>query len=220
MRMVILVLLLASGLPVKAAPPALLVLGDSLSAAYGISADVGWVAQLAERLAREGYPHRVVNASASGETTRGALARLPALLERHDPQIVVLALGGNDGLRGLAVDVIRENLERMVRSAQAHGARVVIVPVRLPPNYGRAYLEGFAAAYREVAMRTGATLARTLLAGVAEVPELMQADGIHPRAAAQARMLDNVWPALESVLAALAPRADGRAARLWHNPRR
>lgn len=218
MHMVTLVLLLAIGFPVHAAPPAVLVLGDSLSAAYGISADAGWVAQLAARLDREGYPHRVVNASASGETTRGALARLPALLERHDPQIVVLALGGNDGLRGIAIDVMRENLERLVRGAQARGARVVIVPVRLPPNYGRAYIERFAAAYRDVAARTGATLAKTLLAGVAEVPQLMQADGLHPRAEAQARMLDNVWPALESVLAAPAPRAAGRASGLWHNP--
>lgn len=194
-----LVVLFASGVA-SGEPPTILVLGDSLSAGYGIQVEEGWVQLLRERLALEGSPHRVVNASISGDTTRGGRSRLPAALEAHDPQIVVIELGGNDGLRGLPLEETRSNLVAMVDEARAHGAEVLLVGIRLPPNYGSRYTEQFYANYVDVAEESGVALVPFLLEGVALEPELMQADGIHPRAKAQPLILDVVWPHLEPLL--------------------
>jgi len=176
------------------------VVGDSLSAAYGIREDVGWVALLQERLRDTGHPHRVVNASVTGDTTAGARARLPAALDEHRPALVVLELGGNDGLRGLSLRAMRENLIEMVRLSRQAGARVLLLGMRLPPNYGLAYTAAFERVYRRVAESEELALVPFFLAGVAETLELMQADGIHPGAAAQPLMLAQVWPELEALL--------------------
>ena len=181
-------------------PPALLVLGDSLSAAYGIAREAGWVSLLQRRVEERGLEFQVVNASTSGETTAGGLSRLPGLLETHRPQVLVIALGANDGLRGFAFETVRTNLSRMIQLATEAGSRVLLAGIRLPPNYGVAYTEGFQAVFREVAAAEQVPLVPLLLAGV-EGFEMMQADGIHPSAAAQPRILDNVWPRLEPLLA-------------------
>jgi acyl-CoA thioesterase-1 len=180
----------------------LLVVGDSLGAAYGIDPAEGWVELLARRLATAGHGVEVVNASISGDTTAGGLRRLPDLLEAHRPAIVLIELGGNDGLRGLPLETFRANLERMVALAGATARTVVLVGVRMPPNYGPRYAEGFAAVYREVAAASGAALVPALLDGVGENLELMQDDGIHPRTAAQPLIVDNVWPVLVPLLEA------------------
>lgn len=182
--------------------PRILVLGDSLSAAYGIRIDEGWVALLERKLRARGLPHRVVNASISGETSAGGRARLPGLLARTDDAVVIVELGGNDGLRGLSVAQTRDNLRAVIRTAHGAGARVLLVGMRLPPNYGRTYTEAFAAIFPELAEQEGVALVPFLLDGIATRPGLMQADRIHPRAEAQGRMLDAVWPALEPLLGA------------------
>jgi acyl-CoA thioesterase I len=184
---------------VAAQPPVLLVLGDSLSAAYGMATEAGWVSLLQRRLGERDLSYQVVNASISGETTAGGLSRLPALLEAHRPAIVVIALGANDGLRGFAFETLRTNLGQMIRLSQAAGSRVLMAGIRLPPNYGAAYTEGFQAVFQEVAAAEQVALVPLLLSGV-EGFELMQADGIHPSAAAQPRILDNVWAELEPLL--------------------
>ncbi|MBP7711589.1 MAG: arylesterase [Gammaproteobacteria bacterium] len=200
-RWLLLTLLLGLAQPGSAGPaPVVLVLGDSLSAAYGMDTRQGWVALLQARLAREGWPHRVVNASISGDTTRGGRARLGAALERHRPALVLIELGGNDGLRGIAVEETGRNLESMVREARAAGARVLLVGIRLPPNYGPVYGERFRRVFEELAEREGVPLVPFLLEGVGGDPELMLEDGIHPRAEAQPRLLENVWPRLVPVL--------------------
>jgi acyl-CoA thioesterase-1 len=181
--------------------PRLLVLGDSLSAAHGIPRQQGWVTLLQQRLDEDGYPYRVINASISGDTTNGGLARLPAALARFRPVVVVIELGGNDGLRGFSLTRTRDNLVRMVDVAHDAGANVLLLGVRLPANYGRAYGERFQQVYAEVSQLTGAPLVPFFLAGVAEYRETMQPDGIHPNAAGQPLMLDNVWPALRPLLA-------------------
>lgn len=185
-----------------AQPPVLLVLGDSLSAGYGISTEQGWVALLERRIAQQGLPHRVVNASISGDTTAGGLARLPALLKQHRPAVLVLELGANDGLRGLPLRVIRANLNKLIRLGRDSGSQVLLVGVRLPPNYGVAYTRGFQAAFQEAGADADVPLVPALLKDVGENLELMQSDGLHPTAAAQERMLDTVWPTLEPLLAA------------------
>jgi len=187
----------------------LLVVGDSLSAGFGLEPGQGWVALLQDRLEAQGYGYRVVNASISGDTTTGGLARLPRALQLHRPSIVLIELGGNDGLRATPVAVIRRNLAGMIRLARAAGARVVLAGLQMPPNYGPRYTAEFAALYPQLAESEQATLVEFILDGVALDPALMQPDGIHPNAAAQARILDNVWPAIESEVRALAA---GRAA--------
>ena len=179
----------------------LLVLGDSLSAGYGFPLERGWVNLLRQRLQAE-HPgaYRVVNASASGDTTAGGLARLALLLAEHRPHIVCIELGGNDGMRGLPVDTIRANLLTMTEAAQAAGATPVLLGMRIHPNYGPRYTEAFHAAYAEVAEATGATLVPFLLEGVATNPKLMQRDGIHPNAEAQETLLENVWETLAPLL--------------------
>jgi acyl-CoA thioesterase-1 len=180
--------------------PTLLVLGDSLSAAYGLPLDRGWVSLLQARLATRGFPYRVVNAAISGDTVAGGLSRLPPLLHEHQPEIVVIELGANDGLRGFGPQTIRTGLVRLVDLAQSAGAEVLVAGVRLPPNYGPAYNGRFQRMYAEVAEETGAALVPRLLADVAEVPELMQSDGLHPTEDAQPLILDNLWPVLEPLL--------------------
>lgn len=180
---------------------AILVLGDSLSAGYGIDTKQGWVTLLQERLRHTGYSYQVVNASVSGDTTRGGLSRLPAALARHRPAIVVIELGGNDGLRGLSLADMRQNLSAIITQSQASGARVLLAGVRLPPNYGEAYVRKFHEVYRDLARTHGVALVPFLLDGVGGRQELMQSDGVHPRVEAQARMLDNIWPHLQALLA-------------------
>lgn len=180
--------------------PVILVVGDSLSAGYGVSVDSTWVALLQRRLAEQGYGHRVVNASVSGETTGGARARFPRALEMHQPAIVVIELGGNDALRGLPLKQIRSNLEFLIERSQAAGAKVVLVGMRIPPNYGAAYANGFHALYAELAKQYDVAHVDFFLEGVALDDTLMQEDGIHPSAAAQGKLLENLWPALRTTL--------------------
>ena len=178
-----------------------LVLGDSLSAAHNIPAGTGWVDLLGKRLsAGSGTRARVVNASMSGETTAGATTRLPGLLSREKPSVVVIALGGNDALRGLTPPQIRANLQKMVQASKASGAKVLLLGIDVPPNYGAAYRQRLATVYREVAAENGAPLLPFLLEGVALAPGMMQSDGLHPTAAAQPRVLANVWPLLQPLL--------------------
>jgi len=194
-------LVLVLGPPVaRADPPVILVVGDSLSAAYGIRLEQGWVSLLQRRLEAEGYGYRVVNASTSGETTGGALARLPRALERHRPAIVVLELGANDGLRGLPISQVRANFDAMLQLSRAAGARILLIGMHIPPNYGPAYTSAFDSMYRELAPADDPPLVPFLLDGVALDDSLMQADGLHPNAAAQPRLLDTVWPKLKPLL--------------------
>lgn len=186
-----------------ASRPTVLVVGDSLSAEYGLPRGSGWVALLQARLARERIAAEVVNASISGDTTSGGRARLPALLARHKPQVVVIELGGNDALRGLPLASTEANLREMTRAAKAAGARVLITGMAVPPNYGRRYGEDFVRLFGTVARAEGAALVPFLLAGVADVPDAddwFQPDRIHPKAEAHPRMLDNVWPVLRPLL--------------------
>ena len=183
--------------------PKLLVVGDSLSAEYGLPRGSGWVALLEKRLASKQLNWQVVNASISGDTTSGGRSRLPALLAQHQPRVVVLELGANDALRGLPLKMTEDNLAAMTRAAKAAGARVLIAGIAVPPNYGRAYNENLMALFGTVAKAEGAALVPFLLAGVADVPnadDLFQADRIHPKAEAQPRMLDNVWAGLKPLL--------------------
>jgi acyl-CoA thioesterase-1 len=199
----------STGAQRAAEAPLVLVVGDSLSAEYGIARGAGWVALLEQRVQRERIPARVVNASVSGDTTSGGRARLPALLQRHRPAVVVLELGGNDALRGLPLSATRANLLEMTRASKAAGARVLIAGMQLPPNYGRAYSEEFAALFAEVARAEATALVPFLLAGVADGPDpyaMFQPDRIHPTAEAHARILDNVWPRLKPLLVAAARR--------------
>jgi acyl-CoA thioesterase-1 len=194
-----------SGSPVHAqgARRTLLVVGDSLSAEYGIARGSGWVALLDKRIAAQKLPVKVVNASVSGDTTSGGRSRLPALLALHKPQVVVIALGGNDALRGLPLDMTQANLTEMARAAKAAGARVLIAGIAVPPNYGRKYGEDFFRLFGTVARAEGTALVPFLLAGVADAPnadELFQPDRIHPTAQAHPKMLDNVWPVLRPLL--------------------
>ena len=193
-------LVLAASAAVPAGAPVLLVLGDSLSTGYGFDVERGWVRLLERRLAERGHEHRVVNASISGETTRGALGRLPELLRAHRPSIVIVELGGNDGLRGISLEVTREQLRAIATKSLGSGARVLLLGMRLPPNYGPVYTQRFHAIYHDVARELGVALVPFFLEGVGDRPELMQADGIHPRARAQPALLDTVWPQLEPLL--------------------
>lgn len=175
-------------------------LGDSLSAAYGMRVEQGWVALLQGRLKAQGYGHRVINASSSGETTGGALARLPRALERHRPDVLIIELGGNDGLRGLPLAEVRGNFEELIRLSREAGARVLLVGMRIPPNYGPSYADGFHALYGELARRHQLPLVPFFLDGIALDDGLMLDDGLHPNAAAQPKLLDLVWPQLKPLL--------------------
>lgn len=186
-----------------AAPRKVLVLGDSLSAEYGLARGTGWVALLEQRLAQQKKAVQIINASVSGETTSGGRSRLPALLKQHQPQIVVIELGGNDALRGLPLKNTEDNLRLMLQVAQESGAKGLLLGMQMPPNYGASYARDFAQLYTRVAQDTHTPLVPFLLKGVADAPNaaaLFQADRIHPRAEAQPTMLGNVWPALKPLL--------------------
>jgi len=193
----------AAGAARAARTQKILVVGDSLSAEYGLQRGSGWVALLTTRLAKEHPEASVVNASISGDTTSGGLARLPALLRQHQPTLVVIELGGNDALRGLPLDTSRANLTEMAKLAKAANARVLILGMQIPPNYGRSYGERFATMFDEVARSQGAALVPFMLKGVADGPQaeqMFQADRIHPVASAHPIILGNVWPVLEPLL--------------------
>jgi acyl-CoA thioesterase-1 len=180
--------------------PVLLVYGDSVSAGLGISVESGWVSLLAKRLRMEGYGFRVVNASVSGETTAGGLARLPRALATHKPKIVLLELGANDGLRALPLTAMRDNLDRMIQLAGQSGRKVLLIGMRMPPNYGPRYTTGFEQIYRELARKHGVALVPFLMDKVADQEALMQADGLHPNVQGQPQMLSNVWSSLVKLL--------------------
>jgi len=197
------------GLIAPTLAPTVMVLGDSISAAYGIKRDSGWVSLLQQHLLQPGNavsgqrPVAIVNASISGETTGGALARLPKLLLQHRPSIVIIELGGNDALRGYPIQTLRHNLQQLVQLSQQAEAKIVIAGMRIPPNYGKHYTQMFHHSFVDVASRNQTALVPFLLAEIAIYPKLMQGDGIHPTAAAQQQILNNVLPHLRPLLAAL-----------------
>ncbi|MEZ5573359.1 MAG: arylesterase [Halioglobus sp.] len=193
-------LLLALSGQARANEQKILVLGDSISAAYGMSLEQGWVAQLANVLREQDPRYTVVNASISGETTGGGLRRLPALLQEHNPVLVIIELGANDGLRGFPLRTVEGNLNQLVTLSQDHGAKVILLPMEIPPNYGPRYTKGFRETFRKVAVSTDSTLAPFLLDNIATDAQLMQADGLHPNVAAQSLILENVLPTLTDVL--------------------
>lgn len=190
----------AASSPVLATERTVLVVGDSISAAYRMPLSQGWVALLQQRLQAQDAGVTVVNASISGETTGGALQRLPSLLAEHQPHVVVIELGGNDGLRGYPIARLRENLLQLVQLTEATGAQAILARMEIPPNYGSRYTRAFRDSFDRVAAETGAILAPFLLEGVATNAALMLDDGIHPTAAAQSRLVDNFYPTLQSVL--------------------
>jgi len=202
LRLVVLVLVFAAAaLPARAAePPVILVLGDSLSAGFGLAPGQGWVSLLQQRLKKEGYGHRVVNASVSGETTDGGLARLDRALVTHEPAIVIVELGGNDGLRGLPVSRVEANLGQIVTKSLAAGADVLLLSVSMPTNYGPQYTSAFRQAFENLGRRHDIAVGALMSAGFARDLSLFQPDGIHPNARAQPLLLDSVWPQLTPLL--------------------
>jgi acyl-CoA thioesterase-1 len=180
--------------------PVVLVLGDSLSAAYGLRVDRGWVSLFEQRLREQGYPHAVRNASISGDTTRGALDRLESALDKHKPSIVIIELGANDGLRGQPLEEMAANLGEIVDLSRRHGASPLLLRMRLPPNYGPAYVEKFVAVYESVGRERNVPLSDFMLEGVSGNPQFIQDDGLHPNEVAQPLILENLWPAIEPLL--------------------
>lgn len=178
----------------------ILVWGDSLSAGYGLRQGEAWPTLLQTRLTREGFRHTVINESVSGETSSGGRSRLPSALARHKPDIVILELGANDGLRGLKPALLADNLAAMIATAQEAGARVLLLGMQMPPNYGPAYTRQFAATFHEVASRHKVRFVPFLMEGFADRPELFQTDGIHPAAEAQPLIVDTVWKGLQALL--------------------
>ena len=193
-------LTLAASASAYSAPKTVLVVGDSLSAEYGIARGAGWVALLERKLKAEKIPATIVNASISGETTIGGRTRMPALLDRHKPDIVVIELGANDGLRGLPVASAEGNLRAMVDMAQKKKAKVMLIGMRMPPNYGRAYTESFFNMFKKISTETRSPLVPFMLEGVADKPALFQQDRLHPTAAAHPIILNNVWPTFSSLI--------------------
>jgi len=181
-------------------PPILLILGDSLSAGFGMDSNQSWVHLLELRLAENGHNFRILNSSISGDTTQGGLARLPRLLDRYQPEIVIIELGGNDGLRGINPDTTRANMTQMIRTSQDAGAKVMLTGIRLPPNYGAVYIEQFESMYSDLALEYKTMLVPFFMEGVIFVPGLLQADGIHPNEKGQPVLLENVWQVLEPEL--------------------
>jgi len=200
-RFFVLLVLVFAGFPANADTPAILVFGDSISAGYGLAhVEQGWVGMLRAKLKDEGYGYQVVNASVTGETTAGGLARLPRALAMHHPRVVILELGGNDGLRALPIDQMRSNLGKMVDLSVDSGAQVLVLGMRIPPNYGPEFTEKFFAVFADVARDKRAPLVPFLLNDIALSPNLMQADGVHPNELGQPKLLDNVWPGLRPLL--------------------
>jgi acyl-CoA thioesterase-1 len=181
-------------------PPTILVFGDSLSAGYGIDVDQSWTALLQARLEQQGYEHRVINASISGETTEGGAARIEHELETFSPALIILELGGNDGLRGIPPSRMKGNLGKIISSSAESGAAVVLLGIRIPTNYGQRYTDAFEDTFREVAAEHEVPWIEFFMEGIALNEELLQADGIHPNAAAQPVLLDNAWPIISSAL--------------------
>lgn len=180
--------------------PRILVFGDSLSAEYGLKRGSGWVKLMEDQLKKEGFPHTVMNASISGETTAGGLTRLPALLKKHNPSILILELGANDGLRGLPIRQTRENLQKMMQAASAIGAKTLLIGIQVPPNYGRDYTQRFQGLFTSLAKERNAPLVPFMLEGIAENRAMFQADEIHPNEQAQPRIFQNIWPVLRPML--------------------
>jgi acyl-CoA thioesterase-1 len=200
-RFLVLLILVFAGFPANADTPAILVFGDSISAGYGLArVEQGWVGMLRAKLKDEGYGYQVVNASVTGETTAGGLARLPRALALHHPRVVILELGGNDGLRALPIDQMRSNLGKMVDLSVDSGAQVLVLGMRIPPNYGPEFTEKFFAVFADVARDKRAPLVPFLLNDIALSPNLMQADGVHPNELGQPKLMDNVWPRLRPLL--------------------
>jgi len=199
-RFLALFVLIVASASARAEAPVILVFGDSISAGYGLPLEQGWVELLRTRLKAQGYGYQVVNASVSGETTAGGLARLPRALELHHPSIVILELGGNDGLRGLPIAQMRTNLTQMTSSSTAGGAKVLLLGMRMPPNYGPEYTKQFAMVFSDLATEKKISLVPFLLTDIALSPALLQADDIHPNAQGQPILLDNVWPTLKPLL--------------------
>ena len=201
LRSIVFIALICVGVQAQASQNTLMIFGDSLSAAYGVQTEEAWVALLKERLDEEGLDQwQVVNASISGETTDGGLRRLPELLEKNDPDIVIIELGGNDGLRGFPPHVIRRNLSSMIEQVNEAGARALLVGMQIPPNYGQRYTSAFAKIYPELANEQDTELVPFFLDGIYDQEGMMQDDDIHPTAEAQSQLLDNVWPVLEPML--------------------
>ena len=198
--MFVAILTLAASASAYSAPKTVLVLGDSLSAEYGIARGAGWVALLEQKMKAEKIQAKVVNASISGETTIGGRTRLPALLKQHKPNVVVIELGANDGLRGLPVASAESNLRAMIGMAHKNQARVMLVGMRMPPNYGRAYTESFFNMFEKVARDTKSPLVPFMLEGVADKPTLFQPDRLHPLAAAHPIILNNIWPQFATIM--------------------
>jgi acyl-CoA thioesterase-1 len=201
LRIIAFCVLLLAAAAESAEPPTVLVFGDSLSAGYGIDVDQSWASLLQSRLQEQGYEHRVVNASISGETTEGGASRIGNAVDTFSPALVILALGGNDGLRGFPPSRTKENLETIVNTSTASGAAVVLLGITIPRNYGQRYIEQFEASFREVATQYGIPWIEFFMEGVALNEELMLSDGIHPNAAAQPLLLDNAWPIIVEALA-------------------
>ena len=199
-RLLALLVLIVASAAARAEAAVILVFGDSISAGYGLAPEQGWVELLKTRLKTQGYGYQVVNASVSGETTAGGLARLPRALELHHPGIVVLELGGNDGLRALPIAQMRANLAQMLDLSSAAGAKVLLLGMRMPPNYGPEYTKQFAMVFSDLAAEKKAALVPFLLTNIALSPDLLQGDDIHPNALGQPILLDNVWPALKPLL--------------------
>jgi acyl-CoA thioesterase I len=199
-RLLALFVLIVASAAARAEAPVILVFGDSISAGYGLPLEQGWVELLKTRLKSQGYGDQVVNASVSGETTAGGLARLPRALELHHPSIVILELGGNDGLRGLPIAQMRENLTQMAALSTAAGAKVLLLGMRMPPNYGPEYTKQFAMVFSALATEKKIPLVPFLLTDIALTPALLQEDDIHPNALGQPILLDNVWPTLKPLL--------------------
>lgn len=198
MRTLLSLLFVIFAFPVHAG--SIVVLGDSLSSAYKMDTEQGWVALLSEKLVSEGYDYEVINSSVSGDTTQNGIARLTRLLQQTDPEIVIIELGGNDGLRGAPPIAVKRNLKRLINLAQNDGATVLLLGIRLPANYGAAYNRQFSAIYPQVAEDSGVAFVPFFMEQVALVPERMQDDGIHPSAAGQPYLLETVWPYLEPLL--------------------
>jgi acyl-CoA thioesterase I len=199
-RLLALFVLIVASAAARAEAPVILVFGDSISAGYGLPLEQGWVELLKTRLKSQGYGDQVVNASVSGETTAGGLARLPRALELHHPSIVILELGGNDGLRGLPIAQMRANLTQMATLSAAAGAKVLLLGMRMPPNYGPEYTKQFAMVFSDLATDKKIPFVPFLLTDIALSPALLQADDIHPNALGQPILLDNVWPSLKPLL--------------------
>jgi len=210
MLRIFLFLLLSCAAGAACATGTVLVFGDSVSAGYGLPRDQSWVDLLRARLTREHADYKVVNASVTGETTTGGKARLASTLSQHRPQIVILELGGNDGLRGTRIDTIRTNLAAMIAEARRHGSKVLLVGMNVPPNYGSDYTEKFRSLFESLARKERVPLVPFLFEGFAAERAMFQPDGIHPVAAAQQKMLDNVWPQLKPLLATTPTRGNAR----------